>query len=193
MQLVQAPSCSRSGRQPHLGAAWRSHRRAGPTPPLGQALGHINSGRCHFDRGRFSSAMVVTALYDRVLAINPRCSTALFALGECHNLRGELRHAKRLWERAVAVDPADPHDCCGSLAFLCDVTLNPADDGSSFYHNCLTANSLLDERSPADPTWRVGRSWWQRIPADGPIIMRCFGEYHEDCGRRAHAELAFEE
>ena len=42
-----------SGRQPHVGAAWRSHRWAVPAPPLGQALGHINSGRCHFDRGRF--------------------------------------------------------------------------------------------------------------------------------------------
>ena len=61
MQLVQAPPCSRSGRQPHLGAAWRSHQRAVPTLPLGQALGHVNSGGCHFNRGSFSVPVAETA------------------------------------------------------------------------------------------------------------------------------------
>ena len=37
-----------------LGTAWRSHQAVKPYPPLGQAIGHINSGRCNFDRGRFS-------------------------------------------------------------------------------------------------------------------------------------------
>ena len=70
MQLVQAPSRSRSGRQPHLGAAWHSHRRAIPTPPLGQALGHIISGRCHFDRGRFSVLGAETADVTAIFCIS---------------------------------------------------------------------------------------------------------------------------
>lgn len=73
------------------------------------ALGHLALGRIHALQRDFDRA--VPSL-EAAVRLNPSLAQAHFALGQAHFYAGAARDAIRLLERAIALDPEDPHYWC---------------------------------------------------------------------------------